>query len=222
MRFCTTARAARCGTRCATGFWSWACADRDHRRRSRPLGVRQRGARRVRPHGGAGLSRRDRRGGRAEVPRFARNSRDWQQLIEMCRVVDTVLVDQEAVYAPRQSNDRLLLGLEGLAERVRARPAAAAFAGGAPREGQARRVDRRRPGRPREERRSSGEGPGPASAGGDCAGLRQGRGAGQRPPGRCCGFSNTDSTCLPSVRTAGSFGAGAASANHGLGSAKSI
>src|ERR1700676_461817 len=36
-----------------------------------------------------------------EVSRFARNSRDWQQLIEMCRVVDTVLVDQETVYAPR-------------------------------------------------------------------------------------------------------------------------
>lgn len=48
-----------------------------------------------------------------EVSRFARNNRDWQQLIEMCRVVDTVLVDQEAVYAPRQSNDRLLLGLKG-------------------------------------------------------------------------------------------------------------
>ena len=29
-----------------------------------------------------------------EVSRFAR---DWQQLIEMCRVVDTVLVDQETV-----------------------------------------------------------------------------------------------------------------------------
>jgi len=29
-----------------------------------------------------------------EVSRFARNSRDWQQLIEMCRVVDTVLIDQ--------------------------------------------------------------------------------------------------------------------------------
>lgn len=45
-----------------------------------------------------------------EVSRFARNSRDWQQLVEMCRVVDTLLVDQEAVYAPRQGNDRLLLG----------------------------------------------------------------------------------------------------------------
>ncbi|WP_424140462.1 recombinase family protein [Roseomonas chloroacetimidivorans] len=48
-----------------------------------------------------------------EVSRFARNSRDWQQLVEMCRVVDTVLIDQETVYAPRQGNDRLLLGLKG-------------------------------------------------------------------------------------------------------------
>ena len=48
-----------------------------------------------------------------EVSRFARNSRDWQQLIEVCRVVDTLLIDQETVYTPRQSNDRLLLGLKG-------------------------------------------------------------------------------------------------------------
>src|ERR1700739_2584729 len=48
-----------------------------------------------------------------EVSRFARNSRDWQQLVEVCRIVDTVLIDQEMVYAPRQSNDRLLLGLKG-------------------------------------------------------------------------------------------------------------
>src|SRR5271156_6840960 len=48
-----------------------------------------------------------------EVSRFPRNRRDWQQLIEMCRVVDTVLIDQEMVYAPRQGNDRLLLGLKG-------------------------------------------------------------------------------------------------------------
>lgn len=48
-----------------------------------------------------------------EVSRFARNSRDWQQLVEMCRVVDTLLIDQETIYAPRQGNDRLLLGLKG-------------------------------------------------------------------------------------------------------------
>jgi DNA invertase Pin-like site-specific DNA recombinase len=48
-----------------------------------------------------------------EVSRFARNSREWQQLVEVCRVVDTVLVDQEMVYAPRLLNDRLLPGLRG-------------------------------------------------------------------------------------------------------------
>ena len=47
-----------------------------------------------------------------EVSRFARNSRDWQQLVEVCRVVDTVLVDLETIYSPRLSNDRLLLGLK--------------------------------------------------------------------------------------------------------------
>src|SRR6201982_3889462 len=48
-----------------------------------------------------------------EVSRFARNNREWQQLVEVCRVVDTLLIDHETVYAPRQGNDRLLLGLKG-------------------------------------------------------------------------------------------------------------
>jgi DNA invertase Pin-like site-specific DNA recombinase len=48
-----------------------------------------------------------------EVSRFARNSRDWHQLIEMCSLVDTVLVDHDTVYDPRHGNDRLLLGLKG-------------------------------------------------------------------------------------------------------------
>jgi DNA invertase Pin-like site-specific DNA recombinase len=48
-----------------------------------------------------------------EVSRFARNSRDWQQLVEVCRLVDTLLVDQDTIYDPRRSNDRLLLGLKG-------------------------------------------------------------------------------------------------------------
>src|SRR4051812_42669655 len=48
-----------------------------------------------------------------EVSRFARNSREWQCLVEVCRVVDTLLIDQEMIYTPRQSNDRLLLGLKG-------------------------------------------------------------------------------------------------------------
>jgi len=48
-----------------------------------------------------------------EVSRFARNSREWQRLVEVCRVVDTILIDQETIYAPRYSNDRSLLGLKG-------------------------------------------------------------------------------------------------------------
>jgi len=34
-------------------------------------------------------------------------------LVDVCRVVDTLLVDQEMIYTSRQSNDRLLLGLKG-------------------------------------------------------------------------------------------------------------
>ncbi|MEN6386354.1 MAG: recombinase family protein [Phycisphaerales bacterium] len=48
-----------------------------------------------------------------ELSRFARNSREWQQLIEVCRVVDTILIDHDSIYDPRNSNDRLLLGLKG-------------------------------------------------------------------------------------------------------------
>jgi DNA invertase Pin-like site-specific DNA recombinase len=48
-----------------------------------------------------------------EVSRFARNSREWQQLVEVCRIVDTLLVDHETVYSSRLGNDRLLLGLKG-------------------------------------------------------------------------------------------------------------
>jgi DNA invertase Pin-like site-specific DNA recombinase len=33
-----------------------------------------------------------------EVSRFARNSREWQHLVEVCRVVDTVLIDLETVW----------------------------------------------------------------------------------------------------------------------------
>ena len=48
-----------------------------------------------------------------EVPRLARNSREWNQLIDMCSVVDTVLVDEETIYDARLGNDRLFLGIKG-------------------------------------------------------------------------------------------------------------
>src|SRR5262249_48760628 len=46
--------------------------------------------------------------GARELSRFARNSREWQQLIEVCRYVNTLLVDQDSVYDARSGNDRLL------------------------------------------------------------------------------------------------------------------
>jgi len=51
--------------------------------------------------------------GARELSRLARNSLDWQRLMEVCRYVDTLLVDHDAVYDVRDANDRLLLGLKG-------------------------------------------------------------------------------------------------------------
>ena len=51
--------------------------------------------------------------GARELSRLARNSVDWQRLMEVCRYVDTLLVDHDAVYDVRHANDRLLLGLKG-------------------------------------------------------------------------------------------------------------
>lgn len=51
--------------------------------------------------------------GARELSRLARNSTDWQRLMEVCRYVGTLLVDHDAIYDVRQGNDRLLLGLKG-------------------------------------------------------------------------------------------------------------
>jgi DNA invertase Pin-like site-specific DNA recombinase len=48
-----------------------------------------------------------------EVSRLARNGRDWHTLIEFCGLVATVIVDEDGIYDPRHSNDRLLLGMKG-------------------------------------------------------------------------------------------------------------
>jgi DNA invertase Pin-like site-specific DNA recombinase len=48
-----------------------------------------------------------------EVSRLARNNRDWYQLLDLCGLMDTLIVDGEAIYDTRQLNDRLLLGLKG-------------------------------------------------------------------------------------------------------------
>ena len=48
-----------------------------------------------------------------EVSRLARNNRDWYQLLDLCGLLDTLIIDAEGVYDPRLLNDRLLLGLKG-------------------------------------------------------------------------------------------------------------
>jgi excisionase family DNA binding protein len=48
-----------------------------------------------------------------EASRLARNGREWHTLLEICGIMRTVLVDQEAIYDLNLSNDRLLLGLKG-------------------------------------------------------------------------------------------------------------
>src|SRR6059058_4786834 len=89
-RFCTVARARRCSTPCGIGLSEVDTVD-DDLGRSAAGGVTRVGFERMVAEVclgkvGAVAAR--------EVSRFARNSHDWQQLIEMCRVVDTVLIDQ--------------------------------------------------------------------------------------------------------------------------------
>ncbi|HEX3396295.1 MAG TPA: recombinase family protein [Steroidobacteraceae bacterium] len=48
-----------------------------------------------------------------EVSRLARNSVDWQQLLQLCAYTNTLILDEEGIYDPSAFNDRLLLGLKG-------------------------------------------------------------------------------------------------------------
>jgi DNA invertase Pin-like site-specific DNA recombinase len=48
-----------------------------------------------------------------ELSRLSRSHKDWHQLIDVCGIFNTLLCDQDAVYDPLDSNDRLLLGMRG-------------------------------------------------------------------------------------------------------------
>lgn len=48
-----------------------------------------------------------------EASRLARSNADWHRLVEICVVTQTLLADENAVYDPREPNDRLLLGVKG-------------------------------------------------------------------------------------------------------------
>ena len=48
-----------------------------------------------------------------EASRLARTNREWHTLLEFCSIVGVLLIDAEAVYDPRLTNDRLLSGMKG-------------------------------------------------------------------------------------------------------------
>ena len=53
-----------------------------------------------------------------EASRLARNGHEWHRLLEFCGIVDTLIVDtlivdHDGIYDPKDPNDRLVLGLKG-------------------------------------------------------------------------------------------------------------
>src|SRR6266568_237441 len=53
-----------------------------------------------------------------EISRLSRSSKDWYHLLELCAVFGTLLADQDGIYDPNDSNDRLVLGLKGTMSEV--------------------------------------------------------------------------------------------------------
>ena len=48
-----------------------------------------------------------------EVSRLSRNSADWQQVLQLCVLFNTLIGDVDGIYNPRDFNDKLLLGIKG-------------------------------------------------------------------------------------------------------------
>jgi len=48
-----------------------------------------------------------------EASRLACNGREWHTLLEFCSIVGALLIDAEAMYDPRLTNDQLLSGMKG-------------------------------------------------------------------------------------------------------------
>ena len=48
-----------------------------------------------------------------ETSRLSRNGRDWHRLLEFCAVTQTLLIEPQGIFDPRQGSDRLVLGLQG-------------------------------------------------------------------------------------------------------------
>lgn len=48
-----------------------------------------------------------------EASRLSRSSADWSNLLEICRLTQTLILDEDGIYDPADFNDRMLLGLKG-------------------------------------------------------------------------------------------------------------
>src|SRR6516162_2676746 len=53
-----------------------------------------------------------------ELSRLSRSSKDWYHLLEVCGVFGALLADQDGIYDPNDTNDRLVLGLKGTMSEV--------------------------------------------------------------------------------------------------------
>ena len=66
-----------------------------------------------------------------EPSRLARNSHDWNRLMEICSITQTVIVDTDGIYSFDDINDRMLLGLKGTMSEVELHFIRARLRGGA-------------------------------------------------------------------------------------------
>lgn len=48
-----------------------------------------------------------------ELSRLSRNDLDWHQLVYLCRWTDTLIADEQGLYDPSSSADRMVLGIRG-------------------------------------------------------------------------------------------------------------
>src|SRR6266849_5264696 len=48
-----------------------------------------------------------------EASRLARDSSDWHQLVKLCTIRNTLIIDELGIHNPRAFDDRLLLSIKG-------------------------------------------------------------------------------------------------------------
>src|SRR5436305_14433494 len=78
-----------------------------------------------------------------EVSRLARSSLDWHQLLELCSMTGTLILDEDGLYDPATFNDRLLLGMKGTMSEAELHVLRARLRGGILNQAQRRSEERR-------------------------------------------------------------------------------